>query len=112
MIFKRYSCKIGEEKKRKKKNNDRDGSDRNDNSNNGQHEHRSSKKRRTVLVSNEIRYVIIGFAVVAITLFGLRLALHVENPLYVISSGSMVSPLSRRSHQIYKSCSQILAPVI
>jgi ABC-type Zn2+ transport system substrate-binding protein/surface adhesin len=70
MIFKRHRCKIEEEKKRKKNNNDKDGSDRNDNSNNGQHEHRSSK-RRTVLVSNEIRCVIIAFAVVAITLFGL-----------------------------------------
>jgi signal peptidase I len=51
------------------------------------------RRTRRMVLPNEIKYVIIAFAAVAIIWFSLKLYLHVDNPLYVVSSESMVPTL-------------------
>lgn len=76
----------------KKKNNNE--GDKTNKSKNEQHDKlKKFSTRRTKLIPNEAKYVIIGVAAVAIFWFALKAVLQVNNPFYVVSSESMVPSL-------------------
>jgi signal peptidase len=77
----------------KKKNNNNEG-DKTNKSKNEQHDKlKKFSTRRTKLIPNEVKYVIIGIAAIAIFWFGIKAILQVNNPFYVVSSESMVPSL-------------------
>jgi signal peptidase len=78
-----------------KNNNEGDKTTNNDDkSKDGQHDDLSkSSTSRTKLIPNEVKYVIIGVAAIAIFWFGLKAVLQVTNPFYVVSSESMIPTL-------------------
>jgi signal peptidase len=78
---------IGRNKKRRNNNGN------NSSSNSGKNGQYEQKSKRSILVSKEIKYVIISIAAVVIIWLGLKLVLHVDNPFYVVSSESMVPTL-------------------
>jgi signal peptidase len=76
------------------KRNTNEGDKTNNNSKNEQHDKlKKFSTRRTKLIPNEVKYVIIGVAAIAIFWFGLKAVLQVNNPFYVVSSESMVPTL-------------------
>jgi signal peptidase len=77
----------------KKKNNNNEGDKTNKSKNEKQDKLKKFSTRRTKLIPNEAKYVIIGVAAVAIFWFGLKAVLQVNNPFYVVSSESMVPTL-------------------
>jgi signal peptidase I len=76
-----------------KKKNNYEG-DKTNKSKNEQHDKlKKFSTRRTKLIPNEVKYVIIGIAAIAIFWFGIKAILQVNNPFYVVSSESMVPSL-------------------
>jgi signal peptidase len=82
---------LSDDNNNKKKNNEGDKTNK---SKNEQHDKlKKFSTRRTKLIPNEVKYVIIGVAAIAIFWFGLKAVLQVNNPFYVVSSESMVPTL-------------------
>jgi signal peptidase len=91
---------LGKNKKKKNNHNNNSDGDKNDDNRsrsngtakNGVHNKQKSSKR-TSFIPNEVKYVIIAVAAIAIIWFSLRFVLQVNNPFYVVSSESMVPTL-------------------
>ena len=86
---------LGKKKDNKQNNHD---SDKNDRSSTSEDEiqrehHKSSSNKGTNFIPNEVKYILIGIALVAIVWLGLRFLLQTNNPFYVVSSESMIPTL-------------------